>query len=261
MPTSTDSFLHVNGCKVRLHRAGSGTPFVYLHGGDGPEPALPLLPLLAERFDAAIPEHPGFGASDTPDWLTTIHDLAYFYLELFDTLGFGRIHLAGQSLGGWIALEIAVRQPQLLETLTIIDSAGIHVKGVPKGDFFMRSPEVVLRSLFADESHADRILARKPTPEQESQALKHRFTVARVAWHPPFFNPELAKWLRRIKSPTHIVWGDTDRIFPVAYAREFNRLLPNSRVTILPKCGHLPHVEQRTGLVEGMMRFVEEAAR
>jgi pimeloyl-ACP methyl ester carboxylesterase len=258
---ASGAFLDIDGCRVKLHRAGRGAPFVYLHGGDGPAPAVELLGALALRFDALIPEHPGFGASDTPDWLTTIHDFAYFYLDLLDSLGLDQVHLAGQSLGGWIALEIAVREPKRFKTLTLVDSAGIHVAGVPKGDLFMRPPEVVLRSLFADEKRADAILAQAPTPEQQELMLKHRYTIARVAWHPPLFDPELAKWLHRITSPTHIVWGEQDRIFPVAYAQEFNRLIPNSRVTLIPRCGHLPHVEQPAALLDAMIRFVEDAAR
>jgi pimeloyl-ACP methyl ester carboxylesterase len=91
--------------------------------------------------------------------------------------------------------------------------------------------------------------------------LKHRFTIARVAWHPPFFNPELAKWLHRIAAPTHIVWGEQDRIFPVAYARAFERLIPNSRVTVIPRCGHVPHVEQPAALLDAMIGFAEANAR
>jgi pimeloyl-ACP methyl ester carboxylesterase len=252
------AFLDINGCRIRMHRAGLGAPFLYLHGNDGPTPALSLLDPLAQKFDALIPEHPGFGASNTPEWLTTIHDLAYFYLGFLDALGLKEIHLAGQSLGGWIALEIAVRDPRRLKTLTLVDSAGIHVQGVPKGDFFMRPPDVVLRSLFADQSRADAVLAQKPTREQQEQLLKHRYTIARIAWHPPFFDPELAKWLHRITSPTHIIWGDQDRFFPVEYAKAFNRLIPKSTVTVIPNCGHLPHVEQPRALLDAMIGFVED---
>ena len=255
------AFHDIVGCRVRLHRSGSGEPFLYLHGGDGPAPALPLLDPLARKFDALIPEHPGFGASETPEWLTTIHDFAYFYLGLLDSLGLGQVHLAGQSLGGWIALEIAVRDPKRLKTLTLVDSAGIHLNGVPKGDFFMRPPDVVLRSLFADPARAETMLAQKPTPEQQELMLKHRFTIARVAWHPPFFDPELAKWLHRIAAPTHIVWGEQDRIFPIEYAKAFDRLIPDSRVTVIPNCGHLPHVEQPKALLDAMIGFAEDRAR
>jgi pimeloyl-ACP methyl ester carboxylesterase len=238
------SDIEIDGAKVRLHRGGRGEPLVYLHGEDGGPPALELAGMLAEGLDVWVPEHPGFGASATPPWLETIHDLAYFYLDFLDALRLPSVHLAGHSLGGWIALEIAVRNPGLVKSLTLIGSAGIHVNGVPKGDFFMRPPEVVFHSLFADESIAAAVLARPTPPEAEDIRIKNRYAIARVAWHPPFFNPQLAKWLHRITGPVHIVWGDTDRMFPIAYAHEFRRLLPHARLTVLPRCGHMPHLER-----------------
>ena len=78
-----------------------------------------------------VPEHPGFDDSDTPDWLDTIHDLAYFYLDFLAQLDLDRVHLAGVSLGGWIAAEMAVRDTSRLASLTLVGAAGIHVPGVP----------------------------------------------------------------------------------------------------------------------------------
>src|SRR5437588_306101 len=102
---------------------------------------------LARHFEVIVPEHPGFGGSDTPDWLDTVGDLAYFYLDVIDALKLSCIHLVGTSLGGWIAAEIAVRSCASLETLTLSAAVGINVKGVPKGDLFMWSREQLVRNL------------------------------------------------------------------------------------------------------------------
>lgn len=248
--------LVVDGCKVRLHRGGQGEPFLYLHGEDGGPPALPLVDLLAERFDVCLPEHPGFDASATPVWLDTIHDLAYFYLDVLDALALSQVHLAGHSLGGWIALELTVRNPERVASLTLIGSAGIHMNGVPKGDFFMRPPEVVFRSLFADERIANELLARPIAPGVQDTVIKNRYAIARVAWQPPFFNPHLAKWLHRIRGPAHVIWGDSDRMFPIDYAREFQRLIPHARLTIVPHCGHMPHLERPRELADSIATFI-----
>ena len=77
---------------------------LFLHGARGASMWLPFMEKLAERFDVIVPEHPGFGASDTPDWLDTVGDLAYFYLDLMERFGLQGVHLIGTSLGGWIAL-------------------------------------------------------------------------------------------------------------------------------------------------------------
>src|SRR5262245_6575109 len=109
MAAHSTSTVAVNGCNIALMRGGSGPPLLILHGASGAGAWLSFMVALAEKFDVIVPEHPGFGASDTPDWLDTIHDLAYFYLDVLDQLGLDDVHLVGVSLGGWLAAEIAVR--------------------------------------------------------------------------------------------------------------------------------------------------------
>jgi pimeloyl-ACP methyl ester carboxylesterase len=254
------SLVDIRGTKVMVHRAGAGPALLYLHGFDGVQPARAVIDHLAASFHVIAPEHPGFGESDTPAWLDTIHDLAYFYLDLLNALDVRDAHLAGHNIGGWIALETAIRSVERLRTLTLIAAAGIHVNGVAKGDLFMRAPDVVLSSLFADEAVAAALIAHKPTVAEEDIRIKNRFAVARVGWHPPLFDPHLAKWLHRIAVPVHIVWGDTDRLFPIDYAHAFNRLIPGSRVTVIPACGHASHIEKPDALAAAIACFVKEHA-
>ena len=256
--TGERELLEIRGVKLMMRRQGTGPTILYLHGFDGAPAASALTDRLAREFRVLIPDHPGMGETDTPPWLETIHDVAYFYLDLLEALDLDDLHLVGFDLGGWIALEIAVRSIERLRSLTLIGSAGIHVNGVPKGDLFMRSPDIVLRSLFADPTNADKILTRRPSREEEDTLIKNRFTIARVGWHPPLTDPHLAKWLHRIALPTHIIWGDTDRLFPIEYARAFEGFIPGSRVTTLPKCGHAAHVESPEALASAVSTFVKE---
>ena len=256
--TAERELLEIRGVKLMMRRQGTGPTIFYLHGFDGAPAASALTDRLAREFQVLIPDHPGMGETDMPSWLETIHDIAYFYLDLLEALDLDDLHLVGFDLGGWIALEIAIRNIERLRSLTLIGSAGIHVNGVPKGDLFMRSPDIVLRSLFADPAIPDKILSRRPSREEEDTLIKNRFTIARVGWHPPLTNPQLAKWLHRIARPTHIIWGDTDRLFPIEYAGEFERLIPRSRVTVLPKCGHAAHIENPEVLALAVSTFVKE---
>jgi pimeloyl-ACP methyl ester carboxylesterase len=255
------ALVDIRGAKVMVHRAGAGPALLYLHGFDGAAPARGVMGRLAEQFDVILPEHPGFGESDAPAWLETIHDLAYFYLDFLAARDLRDVHVVGHGIGGWIALELAIRSLERLRSLTLIGAAGIHVRGVAKGDLFMRAPDVVLRSLFADQAIAESLLARTPTRAEEDTLIKNRFAIARVGWHPPLFDPHLAKWLHRISLPTHIVWGDTDRLFPIEYAREFQHLIPGSRSTVIPACGHAAHVEKPEALATAIASFVKEHAR
>ncbi len=102
---------------------------MYLHGAGGTSAWLPAFDALSDKLDVIAPDHPTFGLSDEPDWLDDIHDMAYFYLDFIETLGLDGIHLVGQSLGGWIALEMAVRSTRRLASLTLVGSAGYFMSG------------------------------------------------------------------------------------------------------------------------------------
>ena len=133
MADHTDQPIMIGDCRIRLMRGGAGRPLLFLHGAGGAGIWLPCMARLAQKFDVIAPEHPGFGASDTPDWLDTIADLANFYLDFLDQLDLRGVHLVGSSLGGWIAAELAVRNTSRLASLTLVGAAGIHVNGVAAG--------------------------------------------------------------------------------------------------------------------------------
>src|SRR6476659_750473 len=147
MADQTTSMMAVSGCNIGLMRGGTGRPLVTLHGASGAGTWLPFMRSLADTYDVIVPEHPGFGASDTPDWLDNIHDLAYFYLDVLDLHA---VHLVGVSRGGWIAAELAIRSTQRLSSLTLVDAAGIHVPGVEQIDTFLRTDEQRIRDFFHD---------------------------------------------------------------------------------------------------------------
>ena len=71
------------------------------------------------------------------------------------------------------------------------------------------------------------------------------------------FNPDLRKWLHRIKVPTHVIWGDADKIIDPAYAEEFRRIISGAQVTMLKQTGHLPHIEDPQSFVEAVSEFIE----
>src|SRR5258705_1872040 len=115
----------VNGCKLSFQRGGQGgrggqaAPLLYLHGTDGLAEWPAILDALVERFDVIVPDHPGFGASEVPAWVDDVSDVAYCYLDVIEALGLAGVHVVGQSLGGWIALEIAVGSAPRLRRLTL----------------------------------------------------------------------------------------------------------------------------------------------
>ncbi len=261
MPEHKQAFIDVRDCRINLLRGGKGEPLLFLHGASGGGIWHPFLDRLAERFDVLAPEHPGWGRSDTPPWLDNIGDLAYFYLDVLKALELQRVHLVGLSVGGWIAAEIAVRSTARLRTVTLVSAAGIHLKGVAQADPFLQTEEQRLRDFFHDPKLADRLIGQVLSPELADIALKNRFTTAKLIWQPRGYNPHLYKWLHRIDVPTLILWGASDRLLPAAYAEEFHRLIPGSRVTVFPACGHLPNIEKADEFVAAVTSFAAGAGR
>lgn len=250
-----------NGCKIRWMRGGKGAPLLFLHGAAGASAWLPFMDQLAQHFDVIVPEHPGFGRSETPKWLDTVGDLAYFYLDVIAALKLDGVCLVGTSLGGWIAAELAVRDCHALKSLVLSAPAGIHVKGLSKGDSFMWSPEQTTRNLLHDQALAEKILAQPRSDEQQLAEMKNRLMMAKLAWQPRFYNPHLHKWLHRIAVPTLILWGADDRLIPAGYGPAFKELIPGSRLEVILACGHLPQIERTDIWTKRIVTFAAEAAR
>ena len=246
-----DSFVEVDGCKVHLRRGGKGDALLFLHGASGAPAVMPFMEKLAQRFDVLVPEHPGYGKSDEPEWLENIHDMAYFYLDFLKALGLTRVTLVGSSMGGWMAMEIAVRDTSRLKSLVLVSPAGIAAPGVRAADIFLMPPEVLVRNLFVDQKLAE---ARLAAPEDVDASLKNRHTTARLAWEPRLHDPFLPKWLHRIDVPVKIVWGREDKILPVGLGHELKRLLPKAEMHVMDNVGHLPHAERVDEFVDIVCR-------
>lgn len=221
--------------------------------------AAPFAELAKERT-LLIPDHPGFGQSDTPDWLMGIGDEAYCYLDFIEQLGLNDLDIVGHSLGGWIAAEIAVRNASSIRSLTLIAPAGARLKGTQSADIFLWSPEEQAANLYHDPGMAAEALAAIRKAEHTEIRLKNSYATARLGWQPRFHNPELQRWLHRIKVPVQLVWGEQDKVLPVALAQAWTEALPQARLSTIPRCGHLPHVERPTETLSILQSFLREVA-
>jgi pimeloyl-ACP methyl ester carboxylesterase len=250
--------LVIRGVSVRVRRAGAGTPMLFIHGAGGWPAWLPFFERLSRHYALLVPEHPGFGASDDPQWLRSVADLAMYYLDLLDQVYASPVHVVGHSLGGWTAAEAAVRNTGRFASLTLLAPAGIRVKGVPPGDNFIWSPEEAARNRFHDQSFAEALLKAPPPSEQELDIeLQTKLAAVKFGWEPRWLNPDLEKWLHRITVPTHVVWGREDKILPSAYAPLWSERVPGAQVSMIEACGHSPHVEQSELAADKVIAFLD----
>jgi pimeloyl-ACP methyl ester carboxylesterase len=252
----------VNGTKLHLFEADplSGSKretVLFLHGAGGSNWS-PLLQLLAENHRVIAPEHPGFGRSQIPDWMMSVGDLAYFYLDVMKQLDLKDVHLVGHSLGGWTAAEIAIRSTLRLKSLSLLAPAGVRSPDVPFGDIFLWSWEEHAKHMFYDPKLVEERLKQVATMDHDVQ-LQNRAAAARLAWNPRLNNPQLPYWLHRIDVPTLFIWGKNDEICPFDCAQYFVKPIPNAMLDAMDKTGHALHTEKPKDVADKLTAFFAKA--
>ena len=189
-----------------------------------------------------------------------MHDLAFFYLDLLDRLGLDSPVMVGASLGGWLAADIASLDPSRVDKLVLIDPAGLRAE-VPTPDMFTLGPVELAEHLFHTETARTAAIGLAARLDQEpalfERYLRNRMATARLGWNPYMHDPKLQGRLHRVTAPTLVVWGERDRLLPVAYAQRWAELLPSARVEIVEAAGHLPFLEQPAAFVGIVSDFLE----
>jgi pimeloyl-ACP methyl ester carboxylesterase len=229
-----DEAFDVAGGSVHLLSGGSGPPLLYLHGGGAAGVWRRFHALLAERFDVLAPDHPGFGSSDALPGIANVRDLADLYLSLADRLNLDRVLLVGASFGGWIAWELALRAPQLVDRLVLLASIGLDLPEHPVTPLFPRPREEALAMLFHDDELARAYSAGAEFgsvlgSERDAEALGRYLSAS---------TPSAGARLAKLAVPTLLVWGDDDRVVPHAHGERLAAALPQARLETIPDCGH-----------------------
>lgn len=248
----------VKGFPVEIHRAGSGPPLLYLHAEQYAGQVRPHLDALAKTWTVIAPLHPGYGAASVPADFRSVDDLAYLYLDLLDVLKLDKVVLVGASLGGWIALEMCVRDRARLSKLVLVSSVGVKFSGREERDFadLFYMPDVeAFPMLFADpKRHAPNYAAM--SAGQLEQMARERHMLAHYGWRPYLHNPGLKRWLHRVDLPTLVLWGDADRFAKPSYGQSLAAALPAAELKLIPGAGHYPGIEQSEATIHAIDAFV-----
>jgi pimeloyl-ACP methyl ester carboxylesterase len=252
-----EEILRVGSTSIQVFTGGAGAPLLYLHGA-GIFGWMPVHDRLAARRRVYLPVHPGFGASQGLEQIETMEDLVFHTLDVMDALGLPRADVVGLSLGGWLAAELAVRHPERVDRLVLVDAVGTRVPGVERPDPFLMPAPKARELLFAAPTSAlaTTLLPDAPPPERMEMALRGREAAARLLWNPHVQYRKLTSRLGRIKAPTLIVWGAQDRLLPRPLGEAYHRGIAGSTLTVLDGCGHLPPLEQPERFADTVLAFL-----
>ena len=247
---------------LRFQVAGSGPALVYLHPAGGMFWD-DFLQGLADRFTVYAPVFPGTDPVDTMSihQVDDIFDVVLAYEGALRSLGLQGAPAIGASFGGMLAAELAASFPDLFGRLMLLDPAGLWSESAPWDLSFMSAPPESIPGLLfnnPDAAGPQRMFA-PPSPERALDVAVNTIwamgCVAKFLW--PLPDRGLSKRLHRVSTPTLVIWGEDDALIPVHYAQEFGRLIRDSRVEVIPDCGHVPQVEQAEATAALVKEFLD----
>ena len=250
-------------------------PIVFVHGLAGQwQNWLENIPRAAQERRVIAMDLPGFGLSPMPRERISIPGYGRCVEAICDRLELGRVDMVGNSMGGFIAAEVAIQFPERIDQLMLVSAAGITSADIVHGPIVLAGR--VMSVLVAHTAAQRRRFAGRPVTRHAALAL--------VARHPSRLKADLAyeaffkgagkpgfddalrasldydfrDRLPEIRQPTLIVWGENDSIIPVRDAQEFERLIPDSRKVVMKDTGHIPMAERPETFNRLMLEFLAE---
>jgi pyruvate dehydrogenase E2 component (dihydrolipoamide acetyltransferase) len=243
------------------------TPLILLHGfaGDLNNWLFNQAELAVDRPVHAI-DLPGHGNSSLTEGSGSVPDLAKAVLATMDALGVEKAHLLGHSLGGAVALFMAMKQPQRTSTVTLVCSGGLgpeidmaFIQGVLDAE--RRKPmQETLGRLFANATSATRQMADNLLQQKRRDGVPEAWArIAAANFHEGYQAGGMRDALELLPVPVQVIWGREDRIIPVAHAEDLpDRIL----VRVIESAGHMPHMEEAgtfNTLVRDFLNKAEDA--
>jgi pimeloyl-ACP methyl ester carboxylesterase len=254
--------VEVVGARVNYVELGKGNPVVFVHGLSGAwQNWLENIPHFARSRRVIALDLPGFGASPIPPWEISITAYGRFVRDFCERLGIERCSLIGNSMGGFIATEVAITEPGRVDALVLVSAAGItwararrepaemiarvgraaaplalrfQMSGIRRSKFRKR----VFHGVFHDPN----ALRREMLWENVIPALKSPGYFDAMT---NLFGYDIRHRLEEIGVPTLIVWGRNDRVVPVPAAFSYTkRIGDNAELVIFDNCGHVPQIER-----------------
>ncbi|MBO0702521.1 MAG: alpha/beta fold hydrolase [Candidatus Dormibacteraeota bacterium] len=274
---------YVKAGRLVLHdvRGGRGRPpVVFLHGiaQSGVLDWRFVLPTIAQRRQVYAPDLPGFGFSQKPPLRYGVPLFARTVLRYLDARGLKRVVLVGSSMGGRVAIEVAMRHPERVERLILVNSLGFGAARSPllgvftvpgvgdlaytglagallsmDGDRFRRlTGRLGVVQDLLDDSQLDILREVHSDP---GAGYSHTRTARSLALHSmENLAPALAR--ARLPMPIRLIWGARDQLFPVSQAIRAQSALPGSKLAIIEGAGHSPELERPETFLEALVPYL-----
>jgi pimeloyl-ACP methyl ester carboxylesterase len=254
--------IDVVGSRVNYVEMGEGSPIVFVHGLSGAwQNWLEQIPEFARNHRVIALDLPGFGASPMPPWDISIKGYGAFLRDFCEKLGIDHIAIVGNSLGGFVATEVAIAEENRVDRLVLVSAAGITWARARREPF-----EVMARMARAATPLTLRFqmtgMKRSRIRQAAFQGVFHNPNALRreLLWEsfvpaldaPAFYDAmislagyDIRDRLADIEDPTLIVWGRNDRVVPVPAALSYKRRIgDNAELHIFDETGHVPQMER-----------------
>jgi pimeloyl-ACP methyl ester carboxylesterase len=182
-----------------------------------------------------------------------------FYLEFMDHFQLDRVPVIGFSMGGWLAAELTATCPERISKLVLVDAVGLRIEGAEIADIFLLSPQELAPLVFYDVNQIaerEKLFPVKLTPEEVELRDNSQIMAQLIGWKPYMHNPKLTHRLRRVKSPTLVVWGKQDRLVPLVHGEAYRDAIAGAELKVLDRCGHAPQLERPAEFVALMEGFL-----
>jgi 2-hydroxy-6-oxonona-2,4-dienedioate hydrolase len=239
--------------KFRYIEEGQGEPLMLLHGLFG---ALSNFQDLIEYFRHSnrviVPMLPLF---DLDIFHTTVGGLERHVQRFVEALDYKGIHLLGNSLGGHIALVHTLKHPERIKSLILTGSSGLFESAM--GDTYPKRGDYEYIRKKTEVTFYDPAMATKELVDEVFEITNNRIKVIKIiALAKSAIRNNLGEELNQIKQPTLLIWGNNDSVTPPFVAHEFNKLIPNSELHFIDKCGHAPMMERPESFNEILKNFL-----
>jgi pimeloyl-ACP methyl ester carboxylesterase len=243
--------------KFKYIEEGEGETLVLLHGLFGAMSNFSdLIEYFRHHYKVVIPLLPLF---ELDILHTTVGGLAKYVNKFIEARRYKDIHLLGNSLGGHVALVHILKHPELIKSLTLTGSSGLFENGM--GDSYPKRGDYEYIKKKTEITFYDPATATEELVNEVFEITRNRIKVIKIiALAKSAIRNNLGEELNAIVQPTLLLWGNNDIITPPFVAREFQKLIPNSELYFIDKCGHAPMMEQPEEFNAILHKFLKKMA-